>query len=331
MHPLLESLTRLRPLAADRPLNTPERHAANDFYGHAHVLKTHAGLPTTQPLDAVIEHSFAMNPDYVWDQDMQSGLAGFVVFSAQRRDVLRRLSGRPVEAVGPIIHYARPLASAQEMEDCRRMHGPMLLAFPVHSTHHVHMEFNVPRFCDNLARLGREHATVLVCLGWKDVLRGMAELYAARGFVVVTAGHMFDPAFLPRLKTIIQLAHMTVSTNFSTHVGYCIHEKRPHLLVEEEFHCVTATREDHRRDAACIDEIRREIHTDKYRWMLDPFRVWSPEITPAQAEVVRVAFGVDDLKTPQELREALTSFSGAGEKPGAHAGSPLAMHAGRTP
>lgn len=308
MNRLLQQLSDIETLAAHRDLNTPERHSANDFYGHAEVLKKFAGWPRKTAIKGVIEHSFAMNPDYIWDQDIKAGLPGLIVFCEERRRFMQAATDLRVEAVGPIIDYAVPVAPAEEADALHGELGRVLLAFPVHSIHEVNAEYNVISFREELLRRGRDYDNVLVCLGWKDVQRGLGDIYGVPGITCITAGHMFDPLFLPRLKTIISLADMTVSTNFSTHVGYCIHLGKPHAVIDTEIVFVSPTASLHARDAACMEEVNREKTTSKYHWMIEPFLKYSTTVTPAQAEVISRCFGQDDLKTPEELHAILDGF-----------------------
>ena len=73
------------------------------------------------------------------------------------------------EAVGPLISYAAPLVSLEEIETLRGELGRVLLAFPVHSTHHINADYNINLFCAEVLRIGKGYDRVLVCLGWKDV------------------------------------------------------------------------------------------------------------------------------------------------------------------
>jgi len=311
MNELWRHLTDIETLAADRLLNSPERHSSNDFYGHANILKQYAGWPRKKYIKGVIEHSFALNPSYIWEQDIRSGLPGLLVFSRERRDFMRASTPLMVEALGPIIEYASPLVNSEEIASLRRELGSVLLAFPIHSTHNVDACYNISTFRTKILRLGRAFDRVVVCLGWKDVQRGMGVIYAGDGIDCVSAGHMFDFDFLPRLKVIISIADMTVSTNFSSHVGYCVHLGKPHAIIDTDIIFVSPTISLHVRDAVCMEEINRQKDTEKYRWMIDPYKIYSTVITEDQKVVVRRCFGQEDIKSKEEIRTILQSFEDA--------------------
>ena len=59
---------------------------------------------------------------------------------------------------------------------------------------------------------------------------GHTETYLEHGFECVTAGHIYDPFFLSRLKSIIDLATITTSNEIGTHIGYCIFMGKPHYF-----------------------------------------------------------------------------------------------------
>ena len=60
----------------------------------------------------------------------------------------------------------------------------------------------------------------MVCLYWRDVQLGRAADYERRGFEVVTAGHLYDAAFLPRLRDLLAGAVAMVTNEIGTHVVY---------------------------------------------------------------------------------------------------------------
>lgn len=74
---------------------------------------------------------------------------------------------------------------------------------PTHSTHHILALLDHARMAEELAALPDRFHPVRVLLYWKDMLGGAWEPYAARGLEVVTAGHMFDDGFVPRLYRIL--------------------------------------------------------------------------------------------------------------------------------
>lgn len=221
----------LRRLARDRPLLTPEIHVQNDFYGYAHVLKRWAGLPVVRPLAAVAEHGLPLQSE-IWEVDLHSSLPTLLTPNLRRVRAYQETAaaGRVAEAIGPPIAYARaqrePLAPPMPAE------GPVI-AFPAHSSHHVDAVFDADAFAGTLVDIGRRWGGVRVCLYWRDVLNGAAEPYLRRGLECVTAGHVYDRKFLPRLRNILAAGRAVVTNEVGTHVLYAVLFGRPTWIVAQ--------------------------------------------------------------------------------------------------
>ena len=210
-------------MAADRALATVEVHASNDFYGHATVLKEYAGLPPKRPLKAAIEHGAPVT-DLIWQVDLQTRMPLFLCAARERAERYNKLAGggRRGEAIGPMIAYAHAVGDTQKEPDCRR-----LVVFPAHSTHHVQANYDVAEFVARLAPYRDDWDEVQVCLYWRDVTLGTHRRYIENGFGCVTAGHMYDPRFLRRLRAILEGADAVVSNEMGSHMLYAIRSINP--------------------------------------------------------------------------------------------------------
>ena len=220
-------------LARDRELKTFEIHQSNDFYGHAKILKKFVGLQNGYQLKTAIEHGVYLKPDG-WDIDWKAPLPSILTFSTFRRQHLERLTDKRFFAIGPYIHYAKPYLNKREAEEENRRIGKNLLVFPAHSTHWVNVEYNIHKYCQQLETIGKNFDSIRICLYWKDILNGTDKIYSQHGFECVTAGHIYDNQFLPRLRSIIDSATITTSNEITTAIGYCIFLGKPHFLLESE-------------------------------------------------------------------------------------------------
>ena len=122
---------------------------------------------------------------------------------------------------------------------------------------------------------------------------------------------MYDPEFMPRLRTIISLSEMTVSSNFSSHVGYCILLGKPHALIETEISFIAPSESVYKRDAVCMDAIKHQLGTPYFIEMLKPFQAYSTTITEEQTAVIHRCFGQDCLRTKEEMFALLHDFERA--------------------
>ncbi|CAN5857990.1 hypothetical protein BH11MYX2_BH11MYX2_30040 [soil metagenome] len=166
-------------------------------------------------LCAAIEHGVILN-DYVWDVDASTALPSFLCATPRRAALFSaRAPHVAAKPIGPMTAYAAALVP-RPTKPTRRV----LLAFPSHSSHRVRAVFDAGAFADRLAEHGKRFDEVHVCVYWRDVESGLARVFAERGFTCVSAGHMFDPEFLPRLLQLLGKATAVVANEVGSSVLY---------------------------------------------------------------------------------------------------------------
>ncbi|HUZ82937.1 MAG TPA: hypothetical protein VMU73_11905 [Gaiellaceae bacterium] len=209
-------------LARARRLVTRELSPFNAFYGHADLLRRYASIKGSRPLKAAIEHgpTFFPNPS---DPDLATHLPRYFCAAPGQARFFEEhaLHGARAVAIGAPILYARALASPKPFA------GRRLIFFDAHSSHYATANYDVGATAARLAELRSEFDDVVVCLYWRDVLLGRAELYQRYGFRCVTAGHMFDTQFLFRLVEIISSASIVLTDRLGSHLLYALALERP--------------------------------------------------------------------------------------------------------
>lgn len=286
-------------LARDRRLVTTELHASNDFYGHATILKRYAGLPARRPLKAVVEHGPFVD-DLVWDADLASAFPVVLCSSERRaRHIERRSRGsKRAIPIGPFTAYVeRPAEDAAP--------SGKLLAFPAHSTHRIRAVYEVERFARLLADESSQWDSVAVCVYWRDVLDGVHRTFEKYGFETVTAGHMFDPQFLPRLVSLLREASAVVTNEFGSHVLYATYENRPVWVVDQRID-YAADEGVLRQDMSALDDwvrLRAQLQT----LFADP----RAEPTRDQRRYAGEALGTEYVRSPADLRAILADAEAA--------------------
>lgn len=283
-------------LARDREQVTPEIHAPNDYYGHATALKKYAGLPADYALKLYIQHGVRFDLSY-WRHDYRKDHRIGLVHSPWRVEVLREQIPKKLYAIGPYLHYAEPLFSREEIAGCREQLGRTLLVFPAHSTQWIDTNYDLDAFAERLRDEQRRFQTVLVCLYWKDVLRGAREQYGERGFRCVTAGHLADREFLPRFRALIEIADATMSNQLGTHLGYSLHLGKPHQLVRMEI-----TQRAESADRASESTAKTRLDVDLFHEL---FAAPPERITDDQRALAEKYWGFGSIKTPGEMRSII--------------------------
>lgn len=214
-------------ISMDFDLVTRE-YGYNAFYGLNYVVNK--ALGTTGIVDGHIEHGVS----YTGEIDGPSQKADIIItMSEERKEFLSSvLSGKKIIAIGPYIKYVNGIMSDSELKKYKKTLGKVLVVFPSHSTSHIIEQFNEKRFIQEIENIRNIHQfnTVLVCIYWKDYLVTHAKIYKEQGYKICCAGHIFDPLFLRRLKSIIELSDITMGNSFGTNIGYSVCLSRPFYL-----------------------------------------------------------------------------------------------------
>jgi len=296
----MASLEDLLDLCRDRPLETCERHKANDFYGHAAALKRYAGLDPDRPLNAVVEHA-PFNRDYVWRHDKGAGFADVFCFGPDRGPVIQSVPDRRAHPLGPYIHYAEPLLDPAGLAAEKKRLGRSLLVFPAHSSLYVRFSYDQQDFFRRIEELGREFDSIRVCLYFQDVLDRSVDQYFERGYECVSAGHMFDPLFLPRLRTIIEGSSACLSNSWGTYLGYAVWMGKPFQLVDSR---ITIT---HQSEDVRQNETQRQDDPDRAR-IKSFFAEFTPVLSKEQIDSLRTRWGFNHVRERDELRALIQSI-----------------------
>lgn len=210
---------------------TNELQPVNDWYGHAATLKNFLGLPQTYQFKFIIEHGTFFS-DQVADVELESDMPSFVTYSPYRVGVLKKYK-KYTYAIGPFIHYAPHYLTPQQLKKEKKRLGKTILFFPSHSLVGLTNEYDPEFSYKKIRAISKGFDTIRVCIYWKDVLLGKHKFYQSRGLECVSAGHILDPLFLPRLKSIIDTADLTVSNDASSPLSYSIYMNKPHIIFHQ--------------------------------------------------------------------------------------------------
>ena len=292
-------IENIKDLARERPLYTIELFVQNDCYGYAHILKRYAEVDLNYQIKSVLEHS-ALLYDHVWKYDIVAPLPSIFTFSDYRFPFIRQFTNKALFAIGPSIHYAKCHFSDDELKNLRKQLGKTLLVFLPHSSWSTYIEFDIKKILSVLKNLEREFDNIMICLGWKEVLRDIEKPFIAEGYSCVTAGHIYDKNFLDRLKTIILLSSHTVSFSYGTHIGFCIYLNKPHWVISGINQKVNVI---NKIDKATAIYKPTPLSKNQVSHFLSYFKEPRDDISKKQLELVDIIWGISHVKTKKELRE----------------------------
>lgn len=271
----------------------------NDFYYNAYHIKKYCGLPAMCFLKTSIEHGVRFDKDGVWQPEIDHIFKNVMTFGAYRKEILEKLTDKNIIEIGPYIAYAKPSYSDLQIANIRKKNGRTLTVFPSHSTTHVDMQFDINQLIKEIKRVGKQFDNIQVCLYWKDIILGKHKQYEAEGLTVVCAGHLYDREFLPRLKSILLLSDMIMSNDLGTYIGHAIYLGIPCYLYQMQ--CI-ANSED------LMAKSEYDNKSEVCQKIFDAFNYIPQEISAQQYEIANYVWGIDKVKTADELKRIIKSL-----------------------
>jgi hypothetical protein len=141
---------------------------------------------------------------------------------------------------------------------------------------------------------------VRVCVYWKDVLLGMAEQFERHGYECVSAGHIYDAEFLPRLAGLLNASAGVFTNEVGSHVLYATLLDRPVVIQRQEIMYSASSEEIVRTDVP-----RYRDHPNVVR-LVELFATLGDRVTTEQRRFVEELSGATETKSRTELRAILT-------------------------
>ncbi|MFC0264082.1 hypothetical protein [Fontibacter flavus] len=276
-----------------------ERIIDNNYYGLSFWLKKY--INREENIDFYIEHglflgSLVKRDEIIWDSK------GIITFSKNRELYIKEKCNKEVIKIGPYIHYADDFLTVDEFNEIKDKLGKILLVIPSHSIKGVNVSFDLNNFKSKIDEIKSDFDTVVVCLYWMDALNiEYVKYYSDLGYRIVSAGNINDFYFLSRLKSIIKISDFVISNNVGTQIGYVTYLGKPQMIFNQEVNFqVFDEREFKQRDYRDYKSMVKEKN-EIYRC----FNCFSMEITEIQKDCINFYFGLDQIKTGDQLKSLL--------------------------
>jgi hypothetical protein len=273
-------------------LTTPELHKSNDWYGHATIIKKLAGINNNYAIKAAIEHGADFSPPS--DIDIRSRFPVMITFGENSYNY-QSSKNKKIYTIGPFIHYATHYLNKNQLMSEKKRLGTNLLVFPSHSTSISNTHYDIKALCSKIKTIEKNFDSIRICLYWREIVRGLHHDYLKNGYECVTAGHIFDPQFLPRLKSIIDMATITMSNSIGTHIGYCIYMNKPHYFFDQEVSYNGVDNEE-------LELIKTINKSEVFKKIKNAFMILRNNITQSQRELINYYWGLDQIKTKYQLK-----------------------------
>jgi hypothetical protein len=141
---------------------------------------------------------------------------------------------------------------------------------------------------------------VTVCVYWRDHELGHHKAFAVEGFKIVSAGHIYDRAFLFRLHHLLSMHKYACGTELGSHLFYSIKSGASYFHLDG-FRDVVTNRDE---SAAQVGDDRR-VPTALRERVEEMFSSPAPQISDERMQLVDAYTGADFLMTRPELRAFL--------------------------
>jgi hypothetical protein len=272
---------------------TKELYRQNDYYGHASILKRYLDIPKDYQFKFAIDHGivFSENTNQV---GTNPSIPSAVTFGKYQQSILKVYKPN-VYCIGPYIHYAKGLLSDEQVYKTKRKLGTTLLVFPSHSTPSDTVAYDYKALINKVKTAGKDFQTIRICVYWSDVLRGMDKIFSEAGLECVTAGHVYDPNFLPRLKSIISLSDYAIGNGVGSNVGYCIYMNKPYQIIWQEQKLSGNNK--------AVKIVEDETSSKGFREVIKTLKKFSNKITAEQRKIIGYYWGFEKIQSPSGLKE----------------------------
>ena len=264
----------------------------NNYYGAEKVLREYAGI--NKRLNAFMEHGLQAY-EMVEKEDIETyGCKKVVTFSNMRKAAIQHVFQDKYEicVVGPYISYAKSFYTEEEKVKLKEKYGRILTFFPAHTIYGMDPDKYDPEFefvSEKLEQYKKKLNidSIFVCGYWRDIWVDRLKKYKNAGYTIVSAGHAMSPLFLSRLKSIFEISDYAISDAFGTQIGYSLACNTPHCILT-----------------------KNGVHSNQSNgiWFINEtkaFDSFDKNGSKEQQEVLNYLWGLDQIKSPEELKKIL--------------------------
>jgi len=270
---------------------------ANEMYGIGYCFRRYSGY--YGQIYCASEHGIPPLRVDNYGEFRDNGASILLVPSVQRREILQPLTNKLILTYGPsFIPYACPIYDEFSIKNIKNTYGKTLVVFPQHDNDvavHIGYLENANRFIEITKEVKEKFQfdTVIACMYYIDIERGMDKLYRDQGWQIVSAGYNKNYDFADCLLTIFKLSDGIITQGF-TGIAYATYLGIPALYVPGRYKLNHAT-------IGKQEVPDWVIPTDKELERI--FGKYFDKVTDEQMNYCNEVWGYDQVKTQEELRE----------------------------
>lgn len=270
-------------------------------YGILYQIKKFAGIDINLLLNkCTFEHGLGLRKA-VCQIEVMHHVSHILTFSSFREEIISDLTDITPVAIGPYIAYAENYHSNVYIERMKKKYGRVLLVMPSHSIKGIDVDYNVKQFIQQIENSKEKFDTVIVCMYFQDIIRGLWKPYEKMGYHIVSAGNTGSPYFLSRLKYILRLSDAVIMNAATTGMCYAMYMNLPIFLLQQQMNYnVTCRNNAYETDLGLKKQLEK---------LYELFDNKEFVITKEQVELGNYLFGLTNVKSKENLKELLMTFT----------------------
>lgn len=269
------------------------------LYGALYQIKKFAEIETNILLNkCTFEHGFNFRKA-VCQIEVMHHVSHILTFSPFREEVINSLTDITPIAIGPYIAYAENYRSEEFIENVKKKTGRVLLVMPSHSIRGIDADYNIKQFIRQIESDRSRFDTVMVCMYFQDIIKGLWKPYEEMGYCIVSAGNPGSQYFLSRLKYIMSLSDAVIMNAATTGMIYAMHLNLPIKLVHQQINYNVSC-----RNNAYELEVENQLERTYELFSGNEFA-----LTKEQIEFGNYVFGLESIKSKEKMKKLLMSLS----------------------
>lgn len=285
-------------------VKSDELWAWNDFYGAGEIYKKYAGYPSDYVLKFVVDHTIQFRENYCTEEEYVVNLPAHILTSDFAKVQCQKYTNAELFPVGLLMNYADDYYSEEKFQQEKQKLGKNLLVFPSHSSDVVVAEFDPIPLINEILKIKKLHNfdSVTICFYYADIQRKFHKKFDGYGFNFVTAGHILDPMFIPRLKTIIKLSDVTMSNSIGSHTFYSIGLNKPNYSIYEKNYIYKNIADEKQGNTQQKYE-NILVNSSSVEYYTKLFSKYEEKLTPEQIKERDKICGLNRKRTPKEIKD----------------------------
>lgn len=207
----------------------------NESYGYYQALQEYCGYHCS-PRGAIMEHGVNFSVSLPSKVNLNETYALFFQSNYKNAIIHEKHPHKLTFCIGPYIHYATPLYSDIETSRLKKKYGKIALIYLSHSTYNSNVIREDSAYKEYVEKYSDEYDTIMFCIYWRDVRREIYEVIKAiPNAEIVSAGFLYDPSFIRRTKSLLQMADLVVVDEIGTSVGYALYFDKRVDVIDQKY------------------------------------------------------------------------------------------------